>query len=76
MIMDEKIASRAVEARVVLNNGVEEVGFFEGENLLLLPATRKYFWQKPTLKIIEIYGENNEKLYWWHASLDVAVNRE
>ena len=70
IINDDTMAMKAKEAKVVLDNGIIESADFNGNNILLLPATRKFFWQNPGLETVEIYGDDNEVLYGFYTSHD------
>lgn len=70
IINDDAMAMKAKEAKVILDNGIIESADFNGSNILLLPATRKFFWQNPGLETVEIYGDDNEVLYGFYTSHD------
>lgn len=58
--MSKDILAAAKSVKVVLDNGLVERALFRNSNILLVPATKKYFWEKPLLKTIEIYDENGK----------------
>lgn len=59
-IKNQEILSSAKSAKVILSNGIVEEASFNDSNILLLPSTRRFFWEKPVLQTIEIYDENGK----------------
>lgn len=70
IINNEIMATKAKEAKLLLDNRITESLDFNDNNILLLPATKKFFWQKPVLKTVEICSYDNEVLYSVYKSLD------
>lgn len=67
-IMNEEIASKAKSAKVIFDNGIVENASFEGSKILLIPATRKFFWEKPILKTIEIYDDKGVVIHGFYSN--------
>ncbi len=59
-ILNKEVFDKAKSVKVVLDNGVVERAYFNNSNILLVPATRKYFWEKPRIEIIELYDDNGK----------------
>jgi hypothetical protein len=47
-ILNRDIFEEARSVEVVLDNGLVMRARFQNSNILLIPAERKYFWEKPT----------------------------
>jgi hypothetical protein len=56
--MNKEIYDTAKSVKVVLDNGSVESANFSDSPILLIPATKKYLWEKPVLETIEVYDEN------------------
>jgi hypothetical protein len=69
-IRNDEIASKAKTAKVIFDNGSVEYASFDGSKLLLIPATRKFFWEKPRLETIEIYDVNGVVLHGFYTNYD------
>lgn len=61
-IINKDILEKARSVELVLDNGLVMRARFQNSNILLIPAERKYFWEKPKLKTIEIYDSNGKVL--------------
>lgn len=57
-IFNKEIFDEARSVEVVLDNGLVMRARFQNSNILLIPAKRKFFWEKPKLETIEIYDSN------------------
>ena len=61
-IQNKDILEEARSIEVVLDNGLVVRERIKDSSILLIPAERKYFWEKPTLKSAEIYDSNGNVL--------------
>ena len=61
--MNKEIFDEAESVKVVLDNGLVERADFLDSNVLLVPATRKFFWEKPSLETIEIFDDNGKVIH-------------
>lgn len=61
-ILDKDIFNEAQSVEVVLNNGLVMRARFQDSNILLIPAKRNFFWERPMLKTVEIYDSNGNVL--------------
>jgi hypothetical protein len=66
-IIDTDIYEKARSVEVTLDNGLVERASFQNSNILLIPAERRFFWEKPKLKTIEIYDENGNVIHGFYS---------
>lgn len=66
-IMDQDIYKKARSVEVILDNGLVERAEFQNSTILLIPAERKFFWEKPKLKTIELYDENGNVIHGFYS---------
>lgn len=71
VIKDREIYENAYKVTVLYDNGNEETVLCRDNNRVILPATRKFFWQKPIFRVITIFGIDEETLYKCSTSPDL-----
>ena len=71
IIKDREIYENAYKVTVLYDNGNEETVLCRDSNRVILPATRKFFWQKPIFRVITIFGIDEETLYKCSTSPDL-----
>ncbi len=67
-ILSEDSLGKAKSAEVVLDNGLVVRASFKASNILLIQAKRKFFWEKPKLKSIEIYDDKGSVIDGFYKS--------
>lgn len=63
IINDKETAQKAYKATVLYDNGKEETVLFENNTIVIVPATRKFFWEKPLFKVITVFGKDGDIIY-------------
>lgn len=67
IILSKDILDQASSAELILDNGLVIRAKFKGSNILLIQAKRKYIWEKPKLKTIEIYNDEGNVLHGFYS---------
>lgn len=70
IIHDKDISMEAEEVTVVLDNKLIETAEFNGNNIVLLAVTKKFFWQRPSLKTVEIFNAAGEVIHGFYTSME------
>lgn len=71
--MNKEFYDTAKSVKVILDNGLVESANFNDSPILLLPASKKYFWEKPVLAIIEVYDENGTVIDGFYTNYDLYL---
>jgi hypothetical protein len=66
-ILSKDILDEARSAEVILDNGLVMRAKFKDSNILLIQAKRKFFWEKPKLKTIEIYNDKGNVIHGFYS---------
>lgn len=66
-IIDKDIYEKVRSVEVILDNGLVERASFQSSNILLIPAERRFFWEKPKLKAIELYDEKGNVIHGFYS---------
>lgn len=72
-IMNKEIYEAAKSVKVVLDNGLVENAIHSDSPILLLPATKKYFWEKPVIATIEVYNEKGTVISGFYTNMDLYM---
>ena len=66
-ILSKDILDEARSAEVTLDNGLVIRAKFQDSNILLIQAKRNFLWEKPKLKIIEIYNDKGYVIHGFYS---------
>jgi hypothetical protein len=66
-ILNKDMLNEAKSAEVILDNGLVMRAKFHGSNLLQLQAKRRFLWEKPRIKSIEIYNDKGDVIHGFYS---------
>ena len=66
-ILNKGMLSEAKSAEVILDNRLVMRAKFQASNILLIQAKRRFLWEKPKIKSIEIYNDKGDVIHGFYS---------